>query len=110
MAAILAANVAISRRPILINTTIQQRRLDELSRWCQILHIVRATGYNVFAIPLAADVLKPVGILLSPAVGALFTSLSTVIVTINAQLLRRIDLSMPSLPGVSPPREVQPSN
>jgi Cu2+-exporting ATPase len=48
-----------------------------------------AAGYNVFAIPLAAGVLAPVGIVLSPAVGALLMSISTVIVAINAQLLRR---------------------
>ena len=41
---------------------------------------------------LAAGVLAPIGILLSPAVGALFMSLSTVVVAINAQLLRRLDL------------------
>jgi len=48
-----------------------------------------AAGYNIFAIPLAAGVLAPLGILLSPAVGALLMSMSTVIVAINAQLLRR---------------------
>jgi P-type Cu2+ transporter len=48
-----------------------------------------AAGYNIFALPLAAGVLAPVGILLSPAVGALLMSLSTVIVAVNAQLLRR---------------------
>jgi Cu2+-exporting ATPase len=48
-----------------------------------------AACYNVFAIPLAAGVLAPVGIVLSPAVGALLMSISTVIVAINAQLLRR---------------------
>ena len=47
-----------------------------------------AAGYNVVAIPLAAGVLAPWGILLSPAVGALLMSLSTIIVAINAQLLR----------------------
>lgn len=47
-----------------------------------------ATGYNVVAIPLAAGVLYSSGILLSPAVGAVLMSLSTVIVAINAQLLR----------------------
>ncbi len=51
-----------------------------------------AAGYNVFALPLAAGVLAPVGILLSPAVGALLMSLSTVVVAINAQLLRRQEL------------------
>jgi Cu2+-exporting ATPase len=47
----------------------------------------------VFALPLAAGVLAPIGFLLSPAVGALFMSLSTVIVAINAQLLRRVQLA-----------------
>ena len=51
-----------------------------------------ATGYNVIALPLAAGVLAPIDILLSPAVGALFMSLSTIIVAINAQLLRRAKL------------------
>jgi len=51
-----------------------------------------AAGYNVVAIPLAAGVLAPVGILLSPAVGAVLMSLSTMIVAVNAQLLRRIRL------------------
>jgi Cu2+-exporting ATPase len=48
-----------------------------------------AAGYNIVAIPLAAGVLANKGILLSPAVGAILMSLSTVIVAINAQLLRR---------------------
>jgi Cu2+-exporting ATPase len=48
-----------------------------------------AAGYNVLAIPLAAGVLAREGILLSPAVAAIFMSASTVIVAINAQLLRR---------------------
>jgi Cu2+-exporting ATPase len=52
-----------------------------------------AAGYNIIALPLAAGVLAPWGILLSPAVGALFMSLSTIIVAINAQLLRRTTLS-----------------
>lgn len=47
-----------------------------------------AAGYNIVAIPLAAGVLAPLGILLSPAVGAVLMSASTVIVAINAQLLR----------------------
>jgi len=52
-----------------------------------------ATGYNVIALPLAAGVLAPWGILLSPAVGAVFMSLSTIIVAINAQTLRRAKLA-----------------
>jgi Cu2+-exporting ATPase len=48
-----------------------------------------ATGYNVVAIPLAAGVLATQGILLTPAVGAVLMSLSTVLVAVNAQWLRR---------------------
>jgi Cu2+-exporting ATPase len=51
-----------------------------------------AAGYNLVAIPLAAGILAPVGVLLAPAVGALLMSASTVIVAINAQLLRRLRL------------------
>ncbi len=47
-----------------------------------------ATGYNAFAIPAAAGVLYPIGILLTPALGAVFMSASTVIVAINAKRLR----------------------
>ncbi|MCU4972142.1 heavy metal translocating P-type ATPase [Halobacteria archaeon AArc-m2/3/4] len=56
-------------------------------------NIAWAAGYNVFALPLAAGVLAPVGILLSPAVGAVLMSASTVIVAINSQLLRRADVT-----------------
>jgi len=51
-----------------------------------------ATGYNVVAIPLAAGVFAPWGIVLNPAIGAILMSLSTVIVALNAQLLRRVAL------------------
>ena len=51
-----------------------------------------ATGYNVIAIPLAAGVLAGAGILLSPALGAVLMSVSTVVVALNAQLLRRLRL------------------
>jgi Cu2+-exporting ATPase len=54
-----------------------------------IQNLIWATGYNVVALPLAAGVLAPVGILLSPAIGAVLMSLSTVIVAVNAQFLRR---------------------
>ncbi|WP_256301941.1 copper-translocating P-type ATPase [Haloarchaeobius salinus] len=73
-------------------------------------NIVWAAGYNVVAIPLAAGVLAPIGFLLSPAVGALLMSLSTVIVAINAQLLRRVDLSIPELPAGTPSTEAQPAD
>jgi Cu2+-exporting ATPase len=51
-----------------------------------------AAGYNIVAIPLAAGVLAPWGIVMPAAMGAVLMSLSTVIVAINAQLLRRADL------------------
>ena len=53
-----------------------------------IQNLVWATGYNAFAIPLAAGVLYSTGFVLGPAVGAVFMSLSTIIVAINAQLLK----------------------
>jgi P-type Cu2+ transporter len=53
-----------------------------------IQNLVWATAYNAFAIPLAAGALYSFGIVLGPAVGAVFMSLSTVIVAINAQLLK----------------------
>lgn len=49
-----------------------------------------ATGYNALAIPLAAGVTATVGFVLSPAVGAVFMSASTIVVAINAQFLRRL--------------------
>ena len=53
-----------------------------------VQNLLWATGYNAFAIPLAAGVLFSAGIILSPAVGAVLMSLSTVIVAINAKLLK----------------------
>ena len=55
-------------------------------------NLVWGAGYNVLAIPVAAGVLYGNGILLSPAVGAVLMSLSTIIVATNAQLLRKISL------------------
>ena len=71
-------------------------RLIKLSRTSYRMvqeNTVWAAGYNFFGIPLATGVFAPFGILLSPAVGPLLMSLSTVIVAITAQLLRRVDLS-----------------
>lgn len=65
--------------------------LSKASYRKMVENLIWATGYNVVALPLAAGVLAPIGILLSPAVGAVLMSLSTVIVAINAQLLRRHD-------------------
>lgn len=54
-----------------------------------IQNLLWATGYNVVAIPLAAGVLYSSGFVLGPAIGAVFMSLSTIIVAVNAQLLKR---------------------
>jgi Cu2+-exporting ATPase len=56
-----------------------------------IENLAWATGYNAFAIPLAAAVLYKFGILLSPALGALLMSVSTVIVAMNSRFLRMSD-------------------
>ena len=70
-----------------------------------------AAGYNLISVPLAAGVLAPVGFVMPMAVGAVLMSLSTVVVALNAQLLRRLDLTpsasaraVPSDPKA--PREV----
>lgn len=70
-------------------------RIIELSRatWRKMVqNLWWAAGYNIVAIPLAAGVLQPWGIVLNPAAGAVLMSASTVIVAINAQLLRRVAL------------------
>ncbi len=68
-------------------------RLSRATYRKMIQNLVWAAGYNVFAIPLAMGVLAPIGITLDPAIGAVFMSASTVIVAINAQLLRGLILS-----------------
>ncbi len=65
-------------------------KLSKATYQKMVQNLIWATGYNVIALPLAAGVLAPLGILLPPAVGALIMSLSTVIVAVNAQLLRRV--------------------
>jgi Cu2+-exporting ATPase len=67
-------------------------RLSAASYRKMVQNLVWATGYNVVAIPLAAGVLAWAGFVLPPALGAVFMSLSTVIVAVNAQLLRRENL------------------
>lgn len=52
-----------------------------------------AAGYNLISVPLAAGVLAPIGFVLPMSVGAILMSLSTIVVALNAQLLRRMDLS-----------------
>jgi Cu2+-exporting ATPase len=85
-------------------------KLDTASSRKMQGNIAWVAGYNVFALPLAAGVLAPIGVLLLPAAGAPLVSLNTVIVAINAQLLRRIDLSVPSLPRMPTPGDPQPAD
>lgn len=59
-----------------------------------VQNLVWAAGYNVLVIPLAAGVLFSVGIVVAPALGAAIMSISTIVVALNAQLLRRVDLSI----------------
>ena len=68
-------------------------KLSRASYNKMIQNLIWASGYNIVALPLAAGILAWAGILLSPAVGALLMSISTIVVAINAQLLRRVDLS-----------------
>jgi Cu2+-exporting ATPase len=70
-------------------------RIIELSRATyrkMLQNLWWAAGYNIVAIPLAAGVLASRGVLLSPAIGAVLMSVSTLIVAANAQLLRRVRL------------------
>jgi Cu2+-exporting ATPase len=87
-------NVAIESADVVLmesdpGAIARSLRLSALTRRKMIQNLVWATGYNVVAIPLAAGVAAGVGFVLSPAIGALLMSLSTVIVAINAMLLRR---------------------
>ena len=67
-------------------------RLSRASYREMVQNLVWATGYNVVALPLAAGALAWAGVILSPAVGAILMSASTIVVAANAQLLRRLDL------------------
>ena len=58
-----------------------------------VQNLAWAAGYNVVAIPLAAGALAWAGITLPPAVGAVLMSLSTIVVALNAQLLRRVSIA-----------------
>jgi Cu2+-exporting ATPase len=68
-----------------------------------IQNLVWATGYNALAIPVAAGLLAPIGIILPMSVGALVMSVSTIVVALNAQLLRRLRLRPESPPATGIP-------
>jgi P-type Cu2+ transporter len=67
-------------------------RLSQASYRKMLQNLGWATGYNLLAVPLAAGVLAWAGVTLAPAVGAVLMSASTIVVALNAQLLRRVDL------------------
>ncbi|AGS34143.1 hypothetical protein B841_03300 [Corynebacterium maris DSM 45190] len=79
--------------------------LSQASYRKMIQNLIWASGYNIIAVPLAAGVLAPIGFVLSPAVGAILMSLSTIIVALNAQLLRRIDLDPAHLARIDHTRD-----
>jgi Cu2+-exporting ATPase len=68
-------------------------RLSRASYRKMIQNLAWAAGYNIVAIPLAAGVFAWAGLTLSPAIGAILMSLSTIVVALNAQTLRRVDLT-----------------
>jgi len=68
-------------------------RLSQASYRRMIQNLIWAAGYNVVAIPVAAGALAWAGVALSPAVAAVLMSVSTIIVALNAQLLRRLRLA-----------------
>jgi Cu2+-exporting ATPase len=67
-------------------------RLSQASYRKMLQNLGWATGYNLLAVPLAAGGLAWAGVTLAPAVGAVLMSASTIVVALNAQLLRRVDL------------------
>jgi P-type Cu2+ transporter len=91
-------DVAIESAGIILvrSNPLDMVKIIELSRGTyrkMAQNLAWATGYNVVAIPLAMGILAPWGITLDPAVGAVFMSASTVIVSINAQFLRGLKLT-----------------
>lgn len=80
-------------------------KLSQASYRKMIQNLIWASGYNILAVPLAAGVLASSGILLPPAAAAVLMSLSTIVVALNAQLLRRIDLDPAHLAPTSPKEE-----
>jgi Cu2+-exporting ATPase len=76
--------------PRAVLSVIELSRASYRKMW---QNLIWATGYNVITVPLAAGVLAFAGVVVSPAAGALLMSISTIVVALNAQLLRRLDLS-----------------
>jgi P-type Cu2+ transporter len=76
---------------------VSVRRLSQASYRKMLQNLAWAVGYNVIAIPVAAGALAWAGVTLAPAIGALAMSVSTIVVALNAQLLRKLDLTPSSL-------------
>jgi P-type Cu2+ transporter len=74
-------------------------RLSRASYRKMLQNLAWAAGYNIVAIPLAAGAFAWAGITLAPAVGAVLMSLSTIVVALNAQLLRRVDITPAAAPA-----------
>jgi len=92
-------DVAIASAGVVLATSdpravVSVRKLSKASYRKMVQNLAWAAGYNIVAIPLAAGALAPIGFVLSPAVGAVMMSLSTIVVALNAQLLRGVDLSL----------------
>ncbi|MEZ4638165.1 MAG: HAD-IC family P-type ATPase [Caldilineaceae bacterium] len=86
-----AGIVLVQSNPLDVVKAIE---LSGATRRKMVQNLWWAAGYNIVAIPLAAGVLVPLGIpAISPAIGAVLMSLSTIIVALNAQLLRRVQLA-----------------
>ena len=76
--------------PRAVLSMVDLSRASYTKRW---QNLIWATGYNIIAVPLAAGVLAFAGVVLSPAAGAVLMSASTIVVALNAQLLRRVKLN-----------------
>ncbi|TCO45693.1 Cu2+-exporting ATPase [Kribbella antiqua] len=76
--------------PRAVLSVIELSRASYRKMW---QNLAWATGYNIITVPLAAGVLAFAGVVVSPAVGAILMSISTIVVALNAQLLRRLELS-----------------
>jgi Cu2+-exporting ATPase len=85
-----AGVVLVADDPRAVLSVIELSKASYRKMW---QNLIWATGYNIITVPLAAGVLAFAGIVVSPAVGALLMSISTIVVALNAQLLRRLNLS-----------------
>jgi P-type Cu2+ transporter len=88
---------------------VSARQLSKASYRKMLQNLAWATGYNVVAIPLAAGAFAWAGIVLAPALGAVAMSVSTIVVALNAMLLRGLDLRPDGVAGPSAPERNIPT-